>query len=209
METRAALMHQRWQRMKAWWVTRLWYDRLFGRIGPRSRVLPPLYVRHPERVDIGSGVTIGPGCRIETHPPPQRSKKAPPLVSIGDRVRIGGHVRLVGCASLIIEDGVQIEDGCLITDCEYRGAPDGQAYDRQPKTGRPTVIGEGAWIGAGSVVLAGSRIGCRAIVLPGSVVDGVVPPWSMAAGVPAQVIRTYDKGRRLWVPADAAAEGAG
>src|SRR5690606_6971753 len=201
MESRAVRMHGGWQRLKARWMTRLWYARLFGRFGPRSRVAPPLHVLHPERAAVGSGVTIGPGCRIETHPPPLPSRKAPPLLAIGDRVRIGGHVRLVSCTSLIIGDGAQIEDGCLITDCEDEGAPDGQAYSREPKTGRPAVIGEGAWIGAGTVVLAGSRIGIRAIVLPGSVVDGDIPPWTLAAGQPARVIRVFDKTSRRWLPA--------
>lgn len=182
-------MHRRWQRLKAWWMTRLWYAGMLGAIGPRSRIAPPLYVRHAERVAIGSGTEIGPHGRLEAHPPPQRSNKAP-LLLIGDRVRIGGNVRLVVRASLVIGNGACIEDGCLVTDCEYGGAPDGPAYDRQPKTGRPTVIGEGAWIGAGSAVLAGSRIGRRAVILPGSVVDGEIPPFAVAAGAPAKVVRT-------------------
>jgi hypothetical protein len=185
-------------------VTRLWYARLFGRIGLRSRIAPPLVVLHPERTAIGSGVTIGPGCRVETFPPPLRSKKTAPMLVIGDRVRIGSQVRLACCTSLTIGPGVQIEDGCLITDCEYGGSPDGMAYYRQPKSGRPTVIGEGAWIGAGTAVLAGSRIGSRAIVLPGSVVSGEIPPWSMAGGSPAVVMRIYDAGRRMWLPVAAA-----
>lgn len=189
MVTRTSKTHRNWQRLKAWWVTRSWYRKLFAEFGPRSRIAPPLHVRHPEFVVIGSGSSLGTHCRLETQPPQTRSNKPVPLIRIGDRVRIGGGVRLSGCVSLTIENGAWIEDGCTITDCEYGGAPDGPAYYRQRRSGRPTLVGEGAWIGAGSTVLAGARIGRRAIILPGSVVDGDIPPCAVAAGVPATVIR--------------------
>lgn len=198
---RTSRTHRRWQRFRAWWLTRIWYGKMFGGIGPRSVIAPPLYVRHPERAVLGSGVTIGPHCRVELYPPQLRSKKPTPLLFIGDRVRIGGHVRLSGCVSLVIGDGVWIEERCLVTDCEYGGMPDGPAYYRQAKTGRPTIIGDGAWIGAGSAILAGSRVGNRAVILPGSVVDGDIPPCSIAAGVPAAVIRTFEAGERVSLPA--------
>jgi putative colanic acid biosynthesis acetyltransferase WcaF len=41
---------------------------------------------------------------------------------------------------------------------------------------RPISIAEGAWVTSGSIVLGGSNIGHNAIVLPGAVVAGVVPP---------------------------------
>lgn len=197
METGTSKTHRRWQRLKAGWVTRLWYRRMFAAIGARTKIAPPLLVRHPECVEIGSGSSLGPHCRLEAHPPQTRSKKPARLIRIGDRVKIGSHVRLRGCLSLTIGHGVWIEDGCTLTDCEYVGVPDGPAYYRQSKTGRPTWIGEGAWIGAGSTVLAGSRIGSRAIILPGSVVCGEIPPGSVASGVPATVIRTGDSSLSL------------
>lgn len=198
MEPGTSKVHRRWRNVKAWWVTRMWYRRMFGELGPRTVITPPLSTVHPECAALGSGVRIGPSCRIETHPPLSRSKKPVPLIRIGDRVRIGRGVRLVGTVSLTIGDGAWIEDGCTITDREYAGLPEGPAYWRQNPEGRPTSIGEGAWIGAGSAVLAGSRIGARAIILPGSVVDGEIPPRTVAAGVPAKVIRVYDGNRKGW-----------
>lgn len=189
MESGTSRTHRRWHRLKAWWVTRLWYRNMFAALGSRSRIAPPLWVRHPECVEIGNGSSLGPHCRLEAHPPQTRSNKPVPLIRVGDRVRVGGNVRLIGCLSLTVENGVWIEDGCTITDCEYGGVPDGPSYYRQRRTGRPTRIEEGAWLGAGSTVLAGSRIGRRAIILPGSVVDGEIPPGCVASGVPATVIR--------------------
>ena len=52
---------------------------------------------------------------------------------------------------------------------------------------RPVVIGHDVWIGHGAIVLAGRRIGNGAVVAAGAVVTRDVPPYSIAAGVPADV----------------------
>ncbi len=54
------------------------------------------------------------------------------------------------------------------------------------------VIEDDAWIGAHVTVLPGVRIGRGAIIGAGAVVTQDVPPNSIAAGVPARVIRTLD-----------------
>lgn len=53
------------------------------------------------------------------------------------------------------------------------------------------VVGRGAMIGIGAIVLSGSRVGAGAIVGAGSVVlEGMrIPPRMLAVGVPARVVR--------------------
>lgn len=53
----------------------------------------------------------------------------------------------------------------------------------------PTVIGNDVWIGDGVVVVPGVRIGTGAVIGANSVVTKDVPPYAIAAGVPAAVIR--------------------
>ncbi len=50
-------------------------------------------------------------------------------------------------------------------------------------------VGDGAWIGAGAIVLDGVTVGERAVVGAGAVVTCDVPPLAVAVGVPARVIR--------------------
>lgn len=55
---------------------------------------------------------------------------------------------------------------------------------------RPVRIEDEVWLGAGAIVLPGVVIGRGAIVGAGAVITGDVPPFCIAAGVPAKVIRT-------------------
>lgn len=50
------------------------------------------------------------------------------------------------------------------------------------------VIGEDAWVGAGTILLSHCQIGRGAVVAAGAVVSKVVPPYAVVAGVPAKII---------------------
>jgi acetyltransferase-like isoleucine patch superfamily enzyme len=63
---------------------------------------------------------------------------------------------------------------------------------------RPVSIGDGSWLGHGTVVLPGARIGRHVAVGANSVVSGELPDRCVAAGNPAKVIRRYRDGEG-WV----------
>jgi acetyltransferase-like isoleucine patch superfamily enzyme len=65
----------------------------------------------------------------------------------------------------------------------------GRSFEEEVVSHGPTVIGHDVWIGAGVHVLAGATIGTGAIVGAGSVVTGDIPPYAVAVGSPAAVIR--------------------
>ena len=50
------------------------------------------------------------------------------------------------------------------------------------------VIEDDAWIGANAIIVSGAHVGRGAVIGAGSVVTGVIPPYAIAAGVPARVI---------------------
>ncbi|WP_373427028.1 DapH/DapD/GlmU-related protein [Pseudarthrobacter siccitolerans] len=54
---------------------------------------------------------------------------------------------------------------------------------------RPIRIGEGAWVGAGAIILGGVSVGPGCIVAAGAVVTRDVPANTLVAGVPARIIR--------------------
>ena len=70
------------------------------------------------------------------------------------------------------------------------------------------VVDDGAWIGAGAIVLEGVHIGRGAVVAAGAVVRSDVPSGMIAAGVPARVIRAR-RHRESGLPAEAPLAEAG
>lgn len=50
------------------------------------------------------------------------------------------------------------------------------------------VVGEDAWVGAGTILLSHCSIGRGAVVAAGAVVSKAVPPYAVVAGVPAKII---------------------
>ncbi len=52
------------------------------------------------------------------------------------------------------------------------------------------VVGEDAWVGAGTILLSHCQIGRGAVVAAGAVVSKPVPPYAVVAGIPAKIIAT-------------------
>ena len=55
----------------------------------------------------------------------------------------------------------------------------------------PIVIEDGAHIGIGSIIMPGVTIGKGAVIGAGAVVTQDIPPYCVAVGVPAKVIKTF------------------
>ncbi|SMH41040.1 acyltransferase [Azospirillum agricola] len=83
---------------------------------------------------------------------------------------------------------VWITAGCILLTHSYCSALQRRAHGME-ETVAGLVIEEGAFIGAGSILLPGVRIGRGAYVAAGSVVAADVPPGMLVAGNPARVIR--------------------
>lgn len=61
-------------------------------------------------------------------------------------------------------------------------------------TAAPVEVGDGAWLGAGSIVLPGCRVGAGCIVAAGAVADGELEANAVYGGVPAKLIRRLEDG---------------
>jgi UDP-2-acetamido-3-amino-2,3-dideoxy-glucuronate N-acetyltransferase len=109
-------------------------------------------------------------------------------VRIGHRVKINSFVYL--CTAVTIEDGVMISAGTIFTNDRFPRAttPDLlslRTSDPDEHT-LPTLVREGATIGAGCVIGNGLTIGRFAMVGMGSVVTNSVPDFHLVIGHPAR-----------------------
>jgi acetyltransferase-like isoleucine patch superfamily enzyme len=101
-------------------------------------------------------------------------------VYVGPRCHLGlVHIE----RDALLAAGVRVPSGGRTHGVDNLAAP----IREQPGDERLVRIGEGAWIGEAAVVLA--DVGTGAVVGAGAVVTRSVPPYTVAAGVPARVLR--------------------
>ena len=62
----------------------------------------------------------------------------------------------------------------------------------------PVTIGKHTWLGQNVVVLPGVSIGEHCVVGANSVVNSSIPDFSVAAGVPAKVVKRYNQKTKTW-----------
>ena len=131
-------------------------------IGPQTLLEPQVWITAPgeARVRIGEGTFLNIGV----------------MVAAVELVEIGSHCMFA--------------NGCFVTDGNHRFDDPDRPVTWQGFTSKgPTRIGDNVWCGANVVVTSGVTIGDRSVIGANSVVTTDIPPFSIAAGSPARVIR--------------------
>lgn len=173
-------------------VTRvLWFTPLF-----QSRLTRPArrlhlytgmpYVTGPVTISVGEGCRIAGGIDINGRTNPT----AKPVLTIGDNVDIGWDSSIAVGGRIDIGNNVRLAAGNYLMG--YPGHPlDAEARARgEMETDDQVgdiVLEDDVWLGSRCTVSAGVRIGRGTIVAAGSVVTKDLPPFVLAAGVPAQI----------------------
>jgi acetyltransferase-like isoleucine patch superfamily enzyme len=92
-----------------------------------------------------------------------------------------------------IGEHCMLANGCLVTDGAHRfDDPDRPVPWQGFSSKGPTRIGANVWCGANVVVTSGVTIGERCVIGANSVVTRDIPAFSVAAGAPAEVLRSID-----------------
>ena len=132
-----------------------------------------------------SQVKIGSHCLIQDHVYIRAGLEG--KVRIGDYCAINSFARLFGHGGIKMGNHSQIGPGSLITTTTHN-------YQEALTTEFKEVnIGEWVWIGAHCVLLPGVTIGEHSVIGAGSIVTKDIPPYSIAVGVPAKVVRKNEK----------------
>lgn len=112
----------------------------------------------------------------------------------GKNIKIGKNVFINACCRFQDQGGIEIGDGSLIghnttiATLNHDFNPDKRA-NLHPS---PVKIGKNVWIGSDSTILPGVEIGNGAVIGAGSVVTKNVPANSIAVGSPARVIKQIE-----------------
>lgn len=114
-------------------------------------------------------------------------------IFIGDNVTIAWGCTLYDHNSHSIDFRNRINDNKVQSHNALNGIPLSHNKDWSVVKSAPIIIEDNVWIGLDCIVLNGVTIGEGAIVGAGSVVRNNVEPWTVVAGNPAVVIKRIDK----------------
>lgn len=179
------------------------YRSVLGGIGPGCFIEKDVRWQVPRRVFLGQQVMIGEGCFMDANSLSSRIELKDnvwvsrgcylvagrgveivfePRAYIGHRCLFYGHGGIhVGRDALLAND-VQLICG------NHTFARRDLPIRAQPTEERPIVIEDDVWLGASAIVLGGVTVGMGSVVAAGAVVTHSLPPYSIARGVPAQIV---------------------
>jgi acetyltransferase-like isoleucine patch superfamily enzyme len=164
--------------------------RRFGHLGRNSVIcFPPNTLFNEQYIHIGEGTLFGPQATLSAGMVPGQEMVTDPVITVGDRCLFGKGSGIVGHLEIRIGDDVWTGHHVYITDQNHGYDDLDLPISKQVMPERPVSIGDGSWLGHGTVVLPGVTIGRHVVVGANSVVTRDLPDNCVAAGVPARVIK--------------------
>lgn len=159
----------------------------FGHIGRNSVIAYRMALhRGASGISIGNDVQIEKGAEMSTW-----SSKA--KISIGNNCKLRAYFRISAYDSILMGNGILTGTNVFITDNSHGTTDLAQLSinpDCRPVYSKgPVEIGDNVWIGSNVCIMPNVKIGNGVIIGANSVVTHDIPPYSVAAGCPAHVIK--------------------
>lgn len=155
------------------------------RISPEARI-------HPRNgsITIGAGTTIALGAVVQGN------------VQIGANSSVQAYTMLVGYGScehptgqITIGDDVRIAPHVLMFAANHNFDDLTRPIHGQGLTHEPITVEDNVWLASRVVLTAGVTIGTGSVIAAGAVVTKDIPPYSVAGGVPARVLKSRREGK--------------
>ena len=184
----------------------IFFKPLFGNVGRNVVFGRNLNIRQAQKIEIGDNVIIDDDCTLDGKGDSNQGISIGDYVtigrfsslvckdadiSIGSHVNIGTNVKIIAANQGKIKIGSSIDIG---SGCHFSGGSyDYSSTDLLPSSQRietkGIILEDLTWVGAGVIILDGVVIGNKSIIGAGAVVTTDIPAMTIAAGVPAKVVR--------------------
>ena len=145
--------------------------------------------RHGGTIVLGNKTQIFPYSRIQTI---DRQS----VLTIGNNTMIGYRFTCLCKEQIKIGNDCMIAQDVFITDCNH-STDKNVGYNFL--VSKPVNIGNHVWIGAKAIILPGITIGDDSIIGAGAVVTKSIPPFSIAVGNPAKVIKKWSMAEKKFI----------
>jgi len=152
-------------------------------ISPEAKICP-----RQGRIEIGEGSVVAAGVLLQGN------------VAVGRKSSIQAYANIVGYGGpdeesgrITIGNGVRIASHTIMIAGNHRFEDMTRPIHQQGMRLAPIVIEDDVWIAARVNIMAGVTIGTGSVIAAGAVVTKDIPPYSIAAGVPAAVIKQRGK----------------
>jgi acetyltransferase-like isoleucine patch superfamily enzyme len=148
-----------------------------GHVGKNVKILSGFVYRYPGNISIGDNVIISRNVSLT-------SENSNSKLIIGDNVIITIGTTIDFSGNVIIGKNTLLSKNTIIETHDHGKNPYSEPHFRNLE------IGDNVWIGMNSIVLSNvGKIGANSIIAAGSIVTKAVPENSLAAGVPARVVK--------------------
>ncbi len=161
---------------------------------PKARLIRrPFYLRGNKKGLVYSeGFTTGYRARFEIF--------GDGKILIGKNCKMGDNVHIAASKGVTFGEDCLLASNIYISDTNHGDGTESPLTppDDRPLSSAPVKIGSCVWVGEGACILAGATVGDGCILGAHSVVKGEIPPYSVAVGAPARVVKTYNFETNLW-----------
>ena len=182
---------------------RLFVDKMTsGILFPNARIVRrPFYIRGKRHIRFGKGFTSGFALRLDAFPLENKT-----CIEFGENVQVNDYVHICGIDSVRIGNNVLIASKVFITDHNHGSYGQNGRHDsplippaQRPLSSAKVEIEDNVWLGEFVVILPGVKIGKGSIIGSMSVVTKNIPPYSIAVGSPAKIVKTFDFTVNQWI----------
>lgn len=183
-------------------LTRLWslwftlvFSPSFKMIGRSAFLFRPFRVDGAEGIEMGSKTVLQRGgwlycCGVDG---------VPASLKIGKGCVFGYNNHITAVRDVVIGDDVLTANNVYISDNLHSYDDISRPIMHQPVRFKKAVeIGDGCWIGENACII-GARIGKNCVIGANAVVTRDIPDYSVAVGMPAEVIRQFEPLSKKWI----------
>lgn len=165
-----------------------------------TRLDQSIKLKNPQYISLEKKCIVGENSKLlcwDRYIGDDKQNLAPSLV-IGENFHATSNLTIQCCGKIEIDSDVLVASNVFICDYNHGTSPESDSFLKNPLEVSYVKIKKGVWIGQNVLVMPGVTIGEKSIIGAGSVVTNSIPPYCMAVGNPARVIKKYDFGTREW-----------